>query len=323
MNILRILSADDYFVGSNRQHEKSLWRFTCANYLLAVHFILSIFVTVLVAALNGRMVRPETLEEFYISRESLYKEYGITVLLKIGNINSIFTAVLVVVRVVTASWSTTVAWRSVILLMEKGILDLRRLNSTISWKMLWLLGDVQSWFVAVSNWFQNKTSPTNAKRKNNGMHKHFVAIILLLMWPATFSAPILTGALEWLPRNMYAEGELLWDSQGSGSMISLTMWKDFLANNYSIRRDYVDIIVEYVTRAMLEPNQPPLDRCQHIVFNQSVQTEYYRLIRDKSHLINRKFPCIEVRDIQWRTAKDVYEDGSGVSPGYLIFLVII
>jgi hypothetical protein len=55
--------------------------------------------------------------------------------LGVAGINACVTAALVVTRLASPSWSSTVAWRCAFLLMEKGQIDLKQLNRLVSWKV--------------------------------------------------------------------------------------------------------------------------------------------------------------------------------------------
>lgn len=75
--------------------------------------------------------------------------------------------------------------------MEKGDTDLRQTNSMVSWKLLRpaeVTGPLRRLF--------SKKSPTKPeiKTKNSGYYTSYVMIILVLMWPAALSAPLLSEA---------------------------------------------------------------------------------------------------------------------------------
>jgi hypothetical protein len=154
---------------------------------------------------------PDVSERVYIKKRTLYARYGITVWLTSGNINTLISSVLVIIRITIASWSSTVAWRSAFLLMERGNIDLCQVNTMVSWKILQarnLLSGVYG--VAVAGILWTPVEKSNQKAKN--MYALFVASILILMWPATWGAPLLISAVEWLPKEITVREELLHDT---------------------------------------------------------------------------------------------------------------
>jgi hypothetical protein len=86
--------------------------------------------------------------------------------------------------------------------MEKGQIDLKQLNRLVSWKVflpcnLWKC--IRSLFRTHGPRIR---SPQQVAEKRNGI---YVATILLLMWPATLSAPVLTSAIDWKVHTTYTD----------------------------------------------------------------------------------------------------------------------
>jgi hypothetical protein len=131
-----------------RKNENAWLRYAQANYLLIVHFIIYIATTGLVLSLSDRYTEPDLgtrripyirnwhrrWEVNYVPYSGDYKPIKYTSL-GVGAINTYMTILLVIVRIITTSWSATVAWRSVFYLMEKGNIDIRQLNWRVSWKI--------------------------------------------------------------------------------------------------------------------------------------------------------------------------------------------
>jgi hypothetical protein len=112
--------------------------------------------------------------------------------------------------------------------MEKGDIDIRQLNTMVSKKVLLPFG--------VFNWirvtFRSSLNRSNYTRVSGNGHKissilytAFVAIILLLMWPAALSAPLLSGSVDWIEQSLDNTAFL---QEPDGTNISLSAWASYL-----------------------------------------------------------------------------------------------
>lgn len=129
-----------------------------------------------------------------------------------GDINSAITTAQVFVRIVTSCWPSMVAWQCVFLLMEKGDIDLGQLNSLVSWKSF-RPAMLMEWTYTLTRIFSPE-APINQHRNRSrccNTYGIYVALVLLLMWPASFSAPLLTSSVDWLP---HTDKELDHDAVG-------------------------------------------------------------------------------------------------------------
>jgi hypothetical protein len=263
--------------------------FALANYLLLVHFLIGILITVMVLKLHGWQVRQDTSEPTYADMKDLYERLGLYAHITIGPINTIITSALVVIRIVTNSWSSIVAWRSAFLLMEKGNVDLRQLNFMVSWKLFRpaacreIMGDTYR----VPS--QNRTVGS-AKVNTYRWHGLCVTAILLMMWPAMFSAPLLTSAIEWISISVSVPEKLFYDIHGSGRNISRIVWKDLHQDNeYSSLSSTDHALNAFITPMPSNGTNLQMNYCRHAV-PQGVALNP----RDYD-----TFPCIEIGEIQW------------------------
>jgi hypothetical protein len=239
-----------------------------------------------------------------------------------GNINAIVTAVLVLVRVITTSWSSTVAWRSAFLLMEKGEIDLRQLNTMVSWGLFQPVKMIEWINVTRRNIFKKapirKAKPKTTKA--DGTYGFYVSVIMLAMWPATFSAPLLPSSIEWLQSPDYSDVRdeaLFFDKQGTGMNLSRIRWNMFTGHNgdtgniryqkessNSIANMFADYTTGFIVSRLADKSleyigertsryvQPKLDHCVHTEIN---STRYLDVTRPDKITV----PCIKTGTIQW------------------------
>jgi hypothetical protein len=71
------------------------------------------------------------------------------------------------------------------------------------------------------------------KKKTRDIYVFYVAIILFLMWPVTFGAPLLTSAVEWLSKTVSAVEVPFNDTDGTGNEILRDQWKRLLTEGTS------------------------------------------------------------------------------------------
>ncbi|KAI5800464.1 hypothetical protein FPQ18DRAFT_301090 [Pyronema domesticum] len=270
-----------------RTCESSIRRAFAAHYLLFVHLV--IYITTFCAILfwlSGKAMR---------FNDNIVME-GVS-FLRTSDILTIITAVLVVIRTVTASWSSLVAWRCVFLLMEKGDIDIRQANWTVSWKLLRPISFGWSgWFCTPEkssgeSYMAHNSNPGTAK-----FYRYCVSIILLLMWPAIFSAPLLTSSVEWVPNveltvlktDEVKRYQPYWKED--------EIWYDYLENVIA-RRNLVDIMLRiftYMSQAGVSP-----ENCRTHFNPLRLDVNENLNIQSNRTLHNLTFPCIEISDVQW------------------------
>lgn len=85
--------------------------------------------------------------------------------------------------------------------MEKGDIDLRQINSMVSWKLL-RPAEFLGWTRNIRRLFSNEKSIPTQKSKACSIYWYHVAFILFLMWPAALGGPLLPGSVHWIPRSI-------------------------------------------------------------------------------------------------------------------------
>lgn len=264
--------------------------FALANYLLFVHFLISILITVMIWKLHGWRVRQETSELLYADMKNLYERQGLHARITIGTVNTIIKSALVVVRIVTTSWTSTVAWRSAFLLMEKGNVDLRQLNFTVSWK-LFRPAAFRNFIGDTYRILSENRTVGSAKANTYRLHGLCVTAILLMMWPATFSAPLLTSAIEWLPASTFGTEELFYDIHGTGRNIPLYSWKPLLRESMLTDLRHTDqVLNNFIISMALNRSILHMDYCRHALPGEVL------IMNPRDY---DTFPCIEINEIQW------------------------
>jgi len=134
-----------------------------AYYLLALHGIVSCGMVVLVVYfVDGLVVN-------YDGQTSGHR----TGCLYASDVTTTISAAVVVVRLITTAWTTTVAWRCAFILLETDGVTLLQFNRIVSWRIFW-----PGWM----GWSGNSSK---------------IGVILLLLAPSAFVAPVLSGAIGW------------------------------------------------------------------------------------------------------------------------------
>jgi hypothetical protein len=180
-----------------------------------------------------------------------------------------------------------IAWRCVFLMMEQGDIDLRQLNSMVSWKLLRpsSMGDL------IAGCFGKRRIK---KRTTGNRWRNYVAIILLLMWPATLGAPLLSSAVDWLPYTWYVPDSQV-NPTGQAAGVSMSAWTNYLEHT-GARRDVVIRALGYVGMSTFGADPLTLDKCRHVEKEDTYPAG--GVVNDVT------YPCIEIGDIVWSSSDD-------------------
>lgn len=145
--------------------------------------------------------------------------------------------------------------------------------------------------------------PKAMKAKSN--HGFYVAVILLAMWPATLSAPLLSSSVEWL-QSKYGSGDheeqLYFDSQGTGLNVSGIAWKRYPCYNFAARaiQDLiVDASLEVVAIENLTSNYQAQPKPNHCFLTTLLEDLGYTpdvMVTQQQKLT---IPCIKTGIIRW------------------------
>ena len=87
-----------------------------------------------------------------------------------------------IVRTFAAMWSTSVVWRCLFILMEKGSISLEQINYLLTWQI--------------------HLHPRSKFSQRIGL---LISIILLTAFPCQLSGPILTGSITWSSSHSFSE----------------------------------------------------------------------------------------------------------------------
>jgi hypothetical protein len=209
--------------------------------------------------------------------------------LRTSDVGSIITAALVVIRVITSSWSGLVVWRSIYLLMEKSDIDIRQINWMVTWKLLRpsTLGS------ALSTSHKNKTSSSSrTEHKHAKIYHIYVAEILILTWPATLS-PILTSAVNWRSRVIETQEfySLFDEVSGASSVVSIGWWDAYLNHDF-VREMFLKLIFRRLKD--LVKYRLPEENCRLYL---PAVLKYDEAKKATERALT--YPCIEIGDIRW------------------------
>ena len=91
-----------------------------------------------------------------------------------SDITTAVSAGVTIIRLFAATWSASMLWRCIFILMEKGGVSLRQIDSLLTWKIHFY--------------------PRLKSSRRTGL---LISIILLLSFPCQLSGPILTGSITW------------------------------------------------------------------------------------------------------------------------------
>jgi len=173
------------------------------------------------------------------------------------------TARLVLLRIVSNSWAAMSAWRCAFIMLETDGLSLLQFQRTVSWRIPCTTRIRQSFRYSV------------------------VAVILVLMIPSNFMAPILSGAIGW--RDVQAP-------VGTEHIIFRPHTPELLRYWYlrspSDRFRIAQRAAGYTNLALANKQDPNVTTCRYVS-------------SDTGHLPNNttvkdiRVPCIDIHDISW------------------------
>ncbi|KAI5791286.1 hypothetical protein FPQ18DRAFT_409307 [Pyronema domesticum] len=111
---------------------------------------------------------------------------------------------------------------------------------------------------------------------------------MLLMWPAQFVAPLLSGAVDWQPLVESVTYERI-----GNRATALQLWDNYLEETYSssTRAGEVNQAFQYASMIAFSNEPLKMDRCRHLDKDAD-----YPL---GSQLDGASYPCIEIGKIEW------------------------
>jgi len=180
-----------------------------------------------------------------------------------SDITTMVTAGLVLLRIVSNSWAAMSAWRCAFIMLETDGLSLLQFQRTVSWRIPCTTRIRQSFRYSV------------------------VAVILVLMIPSNFMAPILSGAIGW--RDVQAP-------VGTEHIIfrprapeQLWYWYLHLASD---RFRIAQRAAGYTNLALANKRDPNVNTCRYV----SSDTGY---LPNNTTVKDIRVPCIDIHDISW------------------------
>jgi len=257
-----------------RSGDSSMIRLIRTYGLILLHSGLVIGLSLLVSWLDGAKVNPAEGERYTNGKTYL----------RASDITTFISGALVAVRLVTNCLAGIFAWKCAFLLLEKSSLDLRQFNMIMSYHVPWSMG-LQS-----------------------GKLCQLVKIILLLMLPSTFVAPLLSGAIDWRSVSVLVDAGLV-DITLQAPDPDNWSWYQF---NVDVREKLADRATGISALAWSSIEHNDANGCRHVVpINPNLPVN--------SVVENATVPCINVHNITWYESSppqyvlDVLDDPRNIS----------
>lgn len=180
----------------SRSAHGGVWGKILAWWLLPAHLVWSTVVAAIYLHLNGKSVP-------YDSYDTIDQ----------SDIVTIMSTLLLISRLLIASWTPLCAWRCALILLEKTGVQLLDINHILSTKLLLPFG------------------------RNRFSREHFLcAFILLLIWPAQLSNPLASGSIRWVTSYETDEAHLYrknistggWDSHMFDSFVQYPVQRELI-----------------------------------------------------------------------------------------------
>jgi hypothetical protein len=187
--------------------------------------------------------------------------------------------------------------------MEKGDIDLKQLNTMISWKLL-QPAKIMEWRRSLRMILTRKPSADKKDGKRiRECYSIYVAVILLIMWPATLSAPILTSSINWSPHTLLVADKPIFDATAPNTKWKCdpnSAWDCYLV--FTIERQRLVIgASEYLNMLVFSAPEPlQQNHCYHI-------NKWNMYGGTSIQVDNATYPCIELGEIKWSTSKSESE----------------
>ncbi|KAF8252044.1 hypothetical protein K440DRAFT_658311 [Wilcoxina mikolae CBS 423.85] len=233
-----------------RPKETPLSQFLFAYYLLALHGIASFGMVLLVVYfVDGLVVN-------YDGQSLGYRNGS----LRASDVTTTISAAVVVVRLITTAWTTTVAWRCAFILLEIDGVTLLQFHRVVSWRILW-----PGWM----GWTRNTL---------------LVGVVLLFLAPSTFVAPVLTGAIGWREVSRPIGTEQVpyhWPDATTDS------WFWYIYSPGDVRRASMFATGNAAFSRNIGPSE-----CRHVM-------TYAGVMPVNSTLVGATLPCLDIHSITW------------------------
>lgn len=253
-----LLETMEFDEPSSRKGESPVRRALMAWLMLGLHLVL---VCVVVASLIVFV------DEVQVnSGDDRWLGSGGQPMLLASDITTAVSAALVVVRVVTGSWTAITAWRCVYILLEKDSLSLGQLNFMVAYKI---------------------------PSKISGGYSWLVVVILLLLLPAQFAAPLASGAVGWQNVQVLLENHNVTSAavEFPNGTLPNWWWNSYFANQPT-RSNMVIMALRKSFELFLDEEQPKTTGCRRLVKSD---------LSVGSTVSDTPIPCLVVHSIKWDT----------------------
>ena len=179
-------------------------------------------------------------------------------------------------RLFAAMWSTSTAWRSVFILMEKGGISLDQINRLLTWQFYY-----------------------DGRRTSSRKASLLISIILLASFPSQLSGPILTGSITWTPSHQFIEGQPI--NISTSYRIAWSTY-NFSDPRFHLSHDYLNKVAysaEVSTASNLVPIAWPLQGSQDDEGTMKRVTSTVAHLPVNSTLKSVTLPYFSVTKLEW------------------------
>ncbi|KAE8448849.1 hypothetical protein EG329_008851 [Mollisiaceae sp. DMI_Dod_QoI] len=204
--------------------------------------------------------------------------------LRVADITTLISAGLVVIKLFVTSWTLVAVWRCAYSLTHG-------LNVQLSKEQLSFMTKHK-----LPPWLNY---PFELPRRSGSW---VISAILLLMFPQTFIAPLLSGAVNWNPV-IVPEGSSV-PVNSTSSFAESSLWYQYTDSTYPDERNQVlktafgAVGLSWSDSSLASANGTSItgNGCRHIVNNNGLKAG--------SLQYNTTLPCIRFHDITWATSED-------------------
>ncbi|KAF4945613.1 hypothetical protein FGADI_11794 [Fusarium gaditjirri] len=151
-----------------RPDDRGLWNACKACYLFLIHIGLAAAIMVLVIQIDGRHFKIGSDSTVFTFHSRLYQ----------AQVTGLLSLALVTLRLVAGTGSALLAWRIIFILLEKGGATLVELTRLLSLRVPIMPAVISETSQCWSVW---------------------ATVAIILMWPHSFAAPLVSSSLSWIP----------------------------------------------------------------------------------------------------------------------------
>lgn len=206
--------------------------------------------------------------------------------LRVSDVTTLVSAGLVIIKYTVTCWSAVAVWRCAYILTQstESGLSPQQLSFMTKYKMPPWLG--------------------HPFTKPNGIKNWMIAAILLLLLPQSFTAPLLSGAIDWSPSSVPVGTTIPVNSTVPTASFDPDWYQYTESKNYSIvRKSTFRAAAGLASLAWSDPSTISANGtsltgngCRHVVNDDGLSVN--------STLIHFIVPCIQIHNISWEMSDD-------------------